>query len=749
MLVRGIEMKRLLPILFLLLVTFRCPAPTFPNWFTTNDPAQIQAPAPGWLMGFSNNIPTWTRNGGFLTNVTVSPSQTNWPLSSITNANYLTNWATIDTNVLATAGRTNWSITDITNSAYLTNWALLPTNYVPLFAQTATNAVWATNVPGGGIIGGTVTVTTGAGSMRLQGVGVESIEWNDTFGIGGIGGLKFNGDTYFNNSSNHFNGDVETDGQFFGNGAGITNVTARFVSGTLTNNTTGNASTATKATYVADVSTNKLDWNNVTNQPTITSGTVTSVGISGPSGVTWANTPITGNGTFTGTTPGILVTNGESQAITVSNNWSVDYTHQFNGNGSGLTNSSGQAYGIGSVTSVALTAPGTGLTIGGSPVTGSGTLSLTSQGTILTNGESVATVFSNSVAVDAAHALSVSNLTASRMVLTSAADALSSAAASGAVPINADGSATTSAQVNTLFPGNVLTNGESQSTTFSNTVAIQGATIYGSSNQTNAVYVGPSGETLSNSLGNVNISSGVINSTDNVSGLSWSSAFASQLNGKYVEHWFYQGSATLGSWGGGVTFAGAAAVQVVATATTHPMLEYYTPAVRYNTNGVSDNGTFWPCSKNGQWTWQCQATNINMAECRMVVCLTSAATFSQADKFTNNTPHFVGFMGDATNSFGLGTTNWMFCTDDSNAAHWLFKDTGVNIQTLVTNFMLKIQGNGSSMTSAVGYLNGTPVATNTVTLPSSMMKSLIGIATESATVAAGFRVMGFHAEQDL
>ena len=67
-------------------------------------------------------------------------------------------------------------------------------------------------------------------------------------------------------------------------------------------------------------------------------GTVTSVGITGPAGVTWANSPVTTSGTLTATTPGILVTNGEDQAIVFSNSPSVDFTHQFNGSGAGLTN---------------------------------------------------------------------------------------------------------------------------------------------------------------------------------------------------------------------------------------------------------------------------------------------------------------------------------------------------------------------------------------------------------------------------
>lgn len=64
-------------------------------------------------------------------------------------------------------------------------------------------------------------------------------------------------------------------------------------------------------------------------------------------------------------------------------------------------------------------------------------------------------------------------LSSSRMILTdSGLTTVESAAASGAVPIDANGTATTFAQVNALAPGNVLTNGESVSTVFSNTLSV-------------------------------------------------------------------------------------------------------------------------------------------------------------------------------------------------------------------------------------------------------------------------------------
>jgi hypothetical protein len=58
------------------------------------------------------------------------------------------------------------------------------------------------------------------------------------------------------------------------------------------------------------------------------------------------------------------------------------------------------------------------------------------------------------------------NLTASRVILTDANKGHASAAASGAVPINADGSATTFAQIQTLAAGQILTNGTATALSF-------------------------------------------------------------------------------------------------------------------------------------------------------------------------------------------------------------------------------------------------------------------------------------------
>jgi len=75
-------------------------------------------------------------------------------------------------------------------------------------------------------------------------------------------------------------------------------------------------------------------------------------------------------------------------------------------------------------------------------------------GPFLTNNESLATVHSNTLAVDAAHQLIASNLTTGRVLVGRADSGITNVAASGSVPIDADGSATTSGQINTVYSGN-------------------------------------------------------------------------------------------------------------------------------------------------------------------------------------------------------------------------------------------------------------------------------------------------------
>jgi len=83
---------------------------------------------------------------------------------------------------------------------------------------------------------------------------------------------------------------------------------------------------------------------------------------------------------------------------------------------------------------------------------------LAQSGTIVTQNNSFSLVLSNALKMDAAHSLSLSNATASRLAFVGADNTVGSAAGSGAVPVDADGSAATGPQVNALFSGFVQTN---------------------------------------------------------------------------------------------------------------------------------------------------------------------------------------------------------------------------------------------------------------------------------------------------
>jgi hypothetical protein len=132
------------------------------------------------------------------------------------------------------------------------------------------------------------------------------------------------------------------------------------------------------------------------------------------------------------------------------------------------------------------------------PVSGnalSSALDLTTNGLTLNLGTFTATTIADS------------GLTSSRMVLTDGSKNFASAAASGVVPIDADGSATTFSQINTLAPGNVMTNGGTFSATWSNHFRVDAAHAFFPSNATvSKVAVIAADNSLTNSgLGAVSI----------------------------------------------------------------------------------------------------------------------------------------------------------------------------------------------------------------------------------------------------
>ena len=112
-------------------------------------------------------------------------------------------------------------------------------------------------------------------------------------------------------------------------------------------------------------------------------------------------------------TPGLIVTNGESQAITVSNTWAVDKTHSFiasNATASSLASfdAANQLTNAGIGPNFAFT--GNTLVLSS---TATNIANIATPGNILTNGESLTTTVSNTFAVDKTHGFIASNATAS------------------------------------------------------------------------------------------------------------------------------------------------------------------------------------------------------------------------------------------------------------------------------------------------------------------------------------------------
>lgn len=251
-------------------------------------------------------------------------------------------------------------------------------------------------------------------------------------------------------------------------------------------------------------------------------GTVTSVAASGPAGFTWS-AAVTGSGTLTATTPGIVVTNGESQSITHSNTLTI-------AGGQGLN------VGAGVVPGNALLLDGTFSLDNGQLTGGASSINIVSNGvttadTFLTDGSvylgggitsakffmdstGAATftntlkvlgtsTFSNNVTVDAAHTFTATTPTLVTPTIASFVNATHNHA-------NAAGGGTlTAPAIAGLSPTfNVLT---STGGVYASSLNVTGAgptIIYGDANNTNALVVAANGLTVSNALGTLRIQSG-------------------------------------------------------------------------------------------------------------------------------------------------------------------------------------------------------------------------------------------------
>jgi len=208
----------------------------------------------------------------------------------------------------------------------------------------------------------------------------------------------------------------------------------------------------------------------LTNIPGISGRTNWSV-----SSITNAGTAAYSNATaFALAQSGTIVTQNNSFALVLSNTVNMDAAHILSL--SNLTASrivlSGADNGLASAAAS-----------GAVPVDANGSATTFSQvnalspGYVVTNNNVNAFLASNNIGIDAAHSLSLSNLTASRITMSGADKSLSSAAASGAVPIDADGSASTAAQVNTLFPSAIVTNGFTPNMTFAGNLSVSGTHV--------------------------------------------------------------------------------------------------------------------------------------------------------------------------------------------------------------------------------------------------------------------------------
>lgn len=160
----------------------------------------------------TNGVVVVTNSSGGITTYTVHNtniagiSQTNWPLSSITNANYLTNWALIPTNFVPAES------SHATNADYATE-AGHSTNTDFVLTATLTNKMYASNVVSGGQVPiGVLSPTAGAnGWFLIQSNGVSEWSLNGAY----LTNVPF---TFWTNYTSNPNDSTNLNGLAFGSG---------------------------------------------------------------------------------------------------------------------------------------------------------------------------------------------------------------------------------------------------------------------------------------------------------------------------------------------------------------------------------------------------------------------------------------------------------------------------------------------------------------------------------------------------
>ena len=326
------------------------------------------------------------------------------------------------------------------------------------------DGIGLTNVPGGSVTG-KLTNTVALASNLVAGITVNAFNgWAIT---------NINATNIVGVVSNNF--EIQASNIVVGvvlnpaDGSALTNLTATNIVGVLTN-TVALASNVLSGVALnpanAAALTNLTATNIVgvlTNTVALASNVLSGVTLNGANAANLTNIPYSGI-----VARGAVLTNGFAAVAALSNN--VTLTGNVTNtvltasrlvlSDANLALKSAAASGA-----VSVNADGSATTLNQVQALGSGAL--------VTNGYAAVLSLSNTVTVAAN--LTNTVLTASRIVLSDANLALKSAAGSGAVPVNADGSASTFNQVQALGSGKVVTNGYAAALSLSNNVTVDAA----------------------------------------------------------------------------------------------------------------------------------------------------------------------------------------------------------------------------------------------------------------------------------
>jgi len=167
-----------------------------------------------------------------------------------------------------------------------------------------------------------------------------------------------------------------------------------------------------------------------------------------------------------------------------------------------------------------------------------------------------------------------------------------------------------------------------------------------------------------------------------------------------------------------------------ATASSFCFIRYTNSATALSSNGTQSTYYEVPL-KNASFQYTFDVTNTSNLRCWIgLSCSGSAGSAISQQTVTGAARHGAWFYCDTTND-----THWEFVTADGSAfQQWT--NTSMTVTTNVTQMQMSITASAGTITGITAYMNGVPMATNTIHLPTSPMLIIYSITTTTAAANA-------------